>query len=100
MQNINTLYSKFFNEKNFKNIDLPFISKQKKIEFQKVTDPKGYENFRRKRSLRNLRYRQKKDYAPNLVTKSKMINRVIQGIQTTLLNAINELKKTSGVNDV
>lgn len=99
LKNIDTLYNKFFDNKNFKNIDLPFIDgyKDKQVKFLKITDPSSYKRYQKTASVRNYNYR-KKHYDKNtpLKVKANTINRRCKHAQTIITQCINSINKLVG----
>ena len=93
-QSIDKLYEKFFNNKNFKNIDFPFISSNKQLKFLKVTNPKVYEsimNSRRKACEKIFKGKYK------IASKISVINRRCQSAQHIITNIISIIVKRSGM---
>lgn len=94
-KSIDILYNNFFDKKNFKNINLPFIDDTKELKFLKITNPKYYKELKRIKDKRNALYRNK-HYKPNLMTKAKLINTRCRLAQNLITKCINGIKQCVG----
>lgn len=98
-KSIDILYNKFFDKKNFKNIDLPFIDGTKELKFLKITNPNTYKKIKKTRDEISALYRNK-HYKPNLITKAKMINIRCKHAQNIITKCISGIKHYVGENNV
>ncbi len=94
-KSIDILYNKFFDKKNFKNINLPFIDFEKELKFLKITNPNCYKKQKDNKNKRNALYRNK-HYKPNLVAKAKAINMMCKCAQDLITKSINGIKQCAG----